>query len=132
MNGEILAEARKDMLASLKELKSKVDAAIKDAAKEDFVSRARANLSAISDLAVVAQGSLPSYGLCRDVPTFSEMTNESNHEIAERMVQALIKMKVPGTKYLYLTEKNRRAIKRPVKRPVKKVAKKAKTKAKHK
>ncbi len=53
---------------------------------------------------------------------------DSHHTLAEQMVQCLIKMKVPGTKYLYLTEK--KAAKK-AKKPVKK-AKAKKNKAKSK
>lgn len=51
-------------------------------------------------------------------------TNQALVDTAEIMVQALIKIKAPGTKYLYLTEKGKK--KAPAKKAKRKVAKKRK------
>lgn len=114
-------EAKKTFLG----LRKKIDNAIAYLPKMTTNEEIREALGEIAYDAESAQDNLDDTEIFEDINEFIIYRSDDYHELAEKMVQCLIKMKMPGTKYLYLTEKKK--AKKAAKKPVKAKTKKKKT-----
>lgn len=107
---------------AMEALKKEIDGSIRHLSKFSTCEDVR---DLLADIMGSAESKIDDF----ETPDRMEDINEwmfrinNHHDLAEKMVQCLIKMKIPGTKFLYLTEKKKRA-----KKPVKKTKTKAKKK----